>query len=192
MSRGVSATVFCVMGSARSLSTTRHRRICRSALSRNRRNRHPNPHQSLIQLEHQQMAKKRKKQTTTRPSKRALTASQIFNASKNARLRVPVPEWGGHVFVRAVRQCDFNDLLTALGGSDLSMDEKFSRFVILVTCDENGDRIFKDSQYKDVIELGLPPMMRVMRLGMKFNNLSTHDVDELVGKSPTTPGSSSG
>ena len=136
--------------------------------------------------------KKRPTKPRTRTTSKALTASQIFNANKNARLRVLVPEWGGHVFVRAVRQCDFNDLLQALNVSGLNIDEKFSRFVILVTCDENGDRIFKDSQYQQVIELGLPAMMRVMRAGMKFNNLTTDDVDELVGKSPATPVSSSG
>ena len=136
--------------------------------------------------------KKRPTKRRTKAPSKALTAAQIFSATKNALERVEVTEWGGHVFVRAVRQCDFNALLAALKGSDLNMDEKFSRFVILVACDENGNRIFKDSQYQQVIELGLPAMMRVMRAGMKFNNLSTDDVDELVGKSPTTPGSSSG
>lgn len=124
--------------------------------------------------------------TTSKKTGRALTANQIFRASKNARECVEVPEWGGHVFVRAVRQCEFNDLLAAVGAADLDSNEKFARFVILVTCDQNGDRIFKDSQYKRVIELGLPAMMRVMRAGMSFNNLDEKDVEELAGKSPAT------
>lgn len=142
-----------------------------------------------------QTRKNRKKKPTksrTTTNNRALTAQQIFTANRNAKQRVDVPEWNGHVFVRAVRQSEFNDLVEALTDSDTELNEKFARFVILVTCDENGKRIFRKSQHAEVIELGVPGMMRVMRAGMDFNNLTDDDVDELVGKSPATPGSSSG
>lgn len=145
---------------------------------------------------HKKAARKKKpnnRRATTRPKTtgRALTARQIFSASKNAKLRVDVPEWGGHVFVRAVRQSEFNELVEALGDDDSDLNEKFAKFVILVTCDEDGERIFTKSQHKNVIELGVPGMMRVMRAGMEFNNLGDDDVDELVGKSRGTPSSSS-
>lgn len=129
--------------------------------------------------------RKKKKLTKTRTKKttsRALTKSQIFSANQNAKKRVEVSEWGGHVFVRAVRQSEFNELLEALADSDGDLNEKFARFVILVTCDENGKRIFAKSDHAQVIELGVPGMMRVMRAGMEFNNLGDEDVDELVGK----------
>ena len=134
----------------------------------------------------------KKTQKARTQTSKALTKSLIFRANKNAKRRVEVPEWGGHVFVRAVRQSEFNELLEAVGEADQPLNEKISRFVILVTCDKNGNRLFSDADHSKVIELGVAGMIRVMRAGMDLNNLDDDDIEEVVGNLPRTLRSSSG
>ena len=111
----------------------------------------------------------------------ALTRSAIRSANKSALKKVNVPEWGGDVYVSAIKANEFErfrDKIASNGQADKAM--MIGGLVSLVACDSQGKRLFTDDDAERVSEFALAPLLRVFRAAMKFNNLSEDDVDELV------------
>lgn len=115
-------------------------------------------------------------------SSKALNRKSIFSAARKQLKRVDVPEWGGAVYVRAIKACEFEVFQTQLAEAtgSVSKDTVMNCLVTLTACDAHGKRLFTDDDTKAVGELGLPPVLRVFRAAMKLNNLDENDVDELV------------
>ena len=81
----------------------------------------------------------------------ALNKEQILAAEDLPRELVPVPEWGGEIWVRAMTATErdkFEADLTERRGSkvEVNMANTRAKLCAKVICDEAGNRLFSDSE----------------------------------------------
>jgi len=109
-----------------------------------------------------------------------LDRKAIFKAVDLDVKKVDVPEWGGEVCVRGLTARE-RDHFEASIGTSANLDNLRARLVVLSLCDEDGARIFKDS---DAIELGKKNATVVNRLfdvARSMSGMTDADVQELEG-----------
>lgn len=109
-----------------------------------------------------------------------LDRKAIFKAVDLDVKKVDVPEWGGEVCVRGLTARE-RDHFEASIGTSANLDNLRARLVVLSLCDEDGERIFKDS---DAIELGKKNATVVNRLfdvARSMSGMTDADVQELEG-----------
>lgn len=112
-----------------------------------------------------------------------LSRDAIKSVSDCKLERVPVPEWGGDVFMKTLSGTErdqFED-----GYAEQKMKNFRSRFLVLTLCDEKGERIFGDD---DAAELGAKSSVVLNRLfekGWAINAFRPEDVDSLGNDSPS-------
>jgi hypothetical protein len=95
---------------------------------------------------------------------------------------IPVPEWGGDVFVKTLSGTERDAFEDAY--AENKMKAFRCRFLVLTLCDEDGDRLFGDG---DVAELGKKSSLVINRLFEKawdHNAFTTQAVDGLGEGSP--------
>lgn len=125
-----------------------------------------------------------------------LDKSKILAADDKPTVRVDVPEWGGHVFVRTMSagerdnyEAEIYDLSKGGKANDAKsmMANARARLLVRTLVDEEGNRLFEDS---DMEALGAKSGLvvdKVFTVARKVNGLSEADVDELVGNSNSGP-----
>ncbi len=117
-----------------------------------------------------------------------LTKESILSASDKKIEKLPVPEWGGEIFIKVMSGSErdrFEAWSIKQKGKSIvpDMDNIRSKLCVLTICDEAGERLFNDN---DVIELGKKSgaaLSRVMDAAQRINLISNEDIDELVGES---------
>lgn len=118
---------------------------------------------------------------------KVLSRAEILDADDRNITRVPVPEWGGDVFVRTMGG-DARDawelsnarLRKAAGGDNLaSMAGIRARLAAAAMCDEQGESLFS---VDDVVRLGRKSgaaLDRVFDAARKINGMGDDEVAEL-------------
>ena len=107
----------------------------------------------------------------------------ILDAKDSKTEKIEVPEWGVTVNVTTMSGVDrdsFEGEMHALKGG---LDNLRSRLVVRCLCDDEGKRIFDDS---DAVELGKKSgvvLCRLFDIARKLNPLSEDDVEKLAGNS---------
>lgn len=99
-------------------------------------------------------------------------------------LRVEVPEWKGHVFVRQVTAKE-----AASFDQNVAQDEA-SRIALIVArcvCRENGERVWKDSDVGKLNRMPVSGMMRIAQAVGSLNGLTEEAVAALGEASTVTP-----
>jgi len=129
-----------------------------------------------------------------------LTREQILQANDLPRERVPVPEWGGELFVRTMTGSERDAfesesvIFESKGRTAPNMDalnQTRARLCARTICDEQGQRLFSDA---DVAALGAKSsaaLDRVYEAASRLNKISTQDVEELAKNSASAPGGAS-
>lgn len=121
-----------------------------------------------------------------------LDKTKIFAADDKPLERVEVPEWGGHVFVRTMSagerdayEAELYDLSQGGKKKDAKsmMDNARARLLVRTLVDEKGERLFEDSDIKDLGGKSGLVVDRIFTVARKVNGLTEADVDELVGNS---------
>lgn len=120
----------------------------------------------------------------------------ILSASDATTEDVDVPEWGGTVRVRGLSGTErdqFESSMLVKRGKhrDVSLVNARAKLVSLAVIDENGERVFSDS---DVVALGhksAAALTRVYEVASRLSGLSDEDVDELEGNSGAAPSGAS-
>lgn len=82
---------------------------------------------------------------------------------------VETPEWpayNGQIFVRKLTAADLDRFYAV----DSDESER-ARFVCLVACNADGDRIFKDSDAADVAKFEFETINRISIEGQRFNGM---------------------
>jgi len=113
----------------------------------------------------------------------ALSKAAIL-AAKDTKLSeaIPVPEWGGDVFVKTLSGTERDAFEEAY--SEQKMKSFRARFLVLTLCDDKGQRLFEDS---DVAEIGKKSSVVINRLfeeSWKHNAFTNEAVESLGEGSP--------
>ncbi len=113
----------------------------------------------------------------------ALSKTAIL-AAKDTKLSdpVPVPEWGGDVFVKTLSGTERDAFEDAY--AENKMKAFRCRFLVLTLCDDKGQRLFEDG---DVAELGKKSSVVINRLfesAWKHNAITNEAVESLGEGSP--------
>lgn len=104
--------------------------------------------------------------------------------------RVEIPEWGGEsVHIREITATE-RDLYEgrALEKKGLAKYQDLrAGFLVLTLCDDQGRRLFEDSDLAEVGKLPAGVADRLWGHAMRLNRMFKEDVEELAGNSGTAP-----
>ena len=122
----------------------------------------------------------------------ALNKEAILSADDLKQEVIQVPEWKGEVIIRTMtgEERDAFD-------SEMIRDDKKSfkniraRFLSLIICDEQGNRLFDDKEITQLGKKSAAALDRLFSAGQKLNRLSNDDIEELAGNSEPTQKDSS-
>lgn len=118
------------------------------------------------------------------------TRDTILESNDLQRVAVPVPEWGGDdccVYVRTLTAAERDhfegSMLEDRGGKSKATNLKNirARFAVLTVVDEEGTRIFEDSDAEELGKKSAQVVDRLFSAAQKQNGMSADDVDELAG-----------
>ena len=112
----------------------------------------------------------------------ALNKEAILSADDLKQEVIQVPEWKGEVIIRTMtgEERDAFD-------SEMIRDDKKSfkniraRFLSLIICDEQGNRLFDDKEIAQLGKKSAAALDRLFSAGQKLNRLSNDDIEELAG-----------
>ena len=110
----------------------------------------------------------------------ALSKAAILKANDTKlSAAIPVPEWGGDVYVKTLSGTERDSFEEAYAES--KMKQFRARFLVLTLCDESGERLFDDS---DVEELGKKSSVVINRLfeASWGHNAFTNEAVESLGE----------
>lgn len=113
-----------------------------------------------------------------------LTKEQILAADDLPTKEVPVPEWGGSVFVRTMTGIE-RDAMEAeaivMRGESVEMNRENTRGRLLARaiCDAGGNRLFTDADAPALGKKSGAALSRLYDVASKLNRLTAADVDEL-------------
>lgn len=121
-----------------------------------------------------------------RPEEIELTREAILSANDLKAVKVPVPEWGGVVYVGVMTGAErdsFEAQRIDQRGSDVkvNLDNVRAHLAARTLCDSQGKRLFS---VKDVVALGQKSgaaLQRVYEAAMRINRVTADDVEELAG-----------
>ena len=113
----------------------------------------------------------------------ALTAEQILAADDAGLLEVPVPEWGGSVYVRvmSVGERDSYERMW-IGKRETGVENFRTEYLARVLCDEKGKLLFTRQQTDALAAKSGAVMGRLFDAAMKHNYMQ-EDAVEQAGKS---------
>ena len=117
----------------------------------------------------------------------ALTKEQILEAQDIQREEVEVPEWGGTVYVKALTAAERDQYESTIieFGMDgkprkMRLDKIRTLLAAMTICDEDGARIFKDSEIAAIGGKSAAALERVIEVAQRLSGISQNDVEELA------------
>lgn len=113
-----------------------------------------------------------------------LTRDQILAADDLKTERLEVAEWGGTVIVRTMTGADRDELEAAIVGADgRSKDATILRakVVALSVVDEEGNRLFKFEEARELAKKSAAALARVAKVAMRLSAITDEAVEEIKG-----------
>ena len=121
-----------------------------------------------------------------------LTRKQILGAEDLPRVKVEVPEWRGHVYVKTMtgRERDGWEVGVAEkeGAGAKTIRAKLAAVVIV---DEQGKCLFGEKDVAALQEKSCAALDRVFEAADKLNHITGRDIEELAGNSGGGPAAAS-
>lgn len=110
-----------------------------------------------------------------------LSKADIIGAQDIAKELVPVPEWGGDIYVIALSERERDRLLKSLTKEGkVSVDDIRSRWCAYCIVDESGQRLFiEEADIEALAAKSAIAIDRVFAAVERMNALSSKAVDEL-------------
>lgn len=128
-----------------------------------------------------------------------LTKDQILSASDRPTEEVPVPEWGGSVFVRTMSGTDrdaFEQDIIDARKHDAERAEQSdapvksteltnirARLAVKTICDAEGNRLFGDDDADTLGKKSGKALDRIFDVAQRLNGIGQKEVEELEGNS---------
>jgi hypothetical protein len=130
-------------------------------------------------------------------AKRSLTRENILQAQDIQTEEVEVPEWGGTVLVRGLmgeeRDALEASMIEGKGKNyNVNLRNLRAKLVARSVVDENGKRIFEDSDIAALGKKSATALARVYDVAQRLSGLSNEDVGELTKNSKAAPSEGSG
>jgi hypothetical protein len=115
----------------------------------------------------------------------ALTREEILGREDLPLEEVPVPEWGGAVWVRTISAAERDAWeASTYGDGKGDVRERLAnlraRLVCLCACSANGDRLFTDADAGKLGGKSAAAVDRLFDVAQRLNGLGPRDVEELV------------
>lgn len=113
-----------------------------------------------------------------------LTKDQILSANDVRARDVEVPEWGGSVRVRGMmgtERDDYEQKMVERRGNKIeaNLTNARARLVSMCVIDEAGDRLFSESDVKQLGSKSAAALTRVYEVASQLSGLSADDMEEL-------------
>ncbi len=108
-----------------------------------------------------------------------LSRDEILSKDDLQRELVPVPEWGGEVYISAMSGSMRDAWEQTLVAEKASMENIRARLVVVTAVDEKGAPLFSA---KDAVALGRKSsaaLDRCVRVAQRLNRLTASDLDDL-------------
>lgn len=113
----------------------------------------------------------------------ALTKDEILAADDRPRKLVPVPEWGGEVYVQTMsgkaRDLWEASIVTSTGKPNL--EDMRAKLAAACIVDENGGTLFTEADIPALSRKSAAALDRVVKVAQVLNRLSGADLEELKG-----------
>ncbi len=109
-----------------------------------------------------------------------LSRDEILSKDDLQRELVPVPEWGGEVYISAMSGSMRDAWEQTLVTEKASMENIRARLVVVTAVDEKGAPLFSA---KDAVALGRKSsaaLDRCVRVAQRLNRLTASDLDDLA------------
>lgn len=121
-----------------------------------------------------------------------LSKDDILRAEDLPRELVDVPEWGGAVMVRGLSASErdaFEASIVELRGKDrrIHLENIRAKLASLTICDEQGNRLFSDSEVTALGKKSAQAVQRVFDVAQRLSGISETDVEELAKNSGSGP-----
>ena len=114
-----------------------------------------------------------------------LKRDDILQADDIKRELVPVPEWGGDVYVKGMTGAErdkFEGSLITMRGKDkqMNMANIRAKLASMTICDEKGKRLFNENDVQALSQKSAAALQRVFAVAQKLSGISDEDVEELA------------
>lgn len=115
-----------------------------------------------------------------------LSAQQIIEAKDRVIRRVPVPEWGGAVYVRSMSSGEKEKYISSVRrrvgkgrnvSEEIVLEESSAKLAQQTLCDKNGTLLFSAAQVKLLSARSAKAMQRVVDAAAELNGLD-EDAEE--------------
>lgn len=124
----------------------------------------------------------------------ALSRDAILAAEDRTIEEVPVPEWGGSVFVKSLTGSEADANLAAqLTSGRRDFSTYHAETAAACICDESGAALFTRADIDALGRKSAAALGRVVKVAQRLNGLTAEDEAAVVKNSPTaSPGADSG
>lgn len=114
-----------------------------------------------------------------------LSKKDILEIADIKKQLVPVPEWGGEVYVKGLTGAErdkFESELVTIRGKEqvVNMANARAKLAAMSICDENGKRLFGESDVQALSQKSGAALQRIFAVAQKLSGLSDDDVEELT------------
>lgn len=124
--------------------------------------------------------------------KSMLSRESILARTALKTVRVEVPEWGGHVFVKELsgHERDRWELLSYQAAKGTVQDVS-ARLLVFAICDAEGKTLFTEDDVPSLSALSGAALNRLWDAALKLNRIGEKDVEDIAGNCSASPSGSS-
>ena len=124
-----------------------------------------------------------------------LTRDDILQADDLERRLVEVPEWGGSVWVRALRGDEYDEFQASIlegkgTNRQVNVRNLRAKLVVRAVVNEEGERLFDDADFEKVGKKSSAALNRLFTVAQELSAVDGDEVEALVGNSETGPSDS--
>lgn len=106
-----------------------------------------------------------------------LNREAILSANDSKMETIPVPEWGGEVFIKTISAGERDRWELAVQGKKI--EDIRSSLLVQCVCDDNGGLLFSPSDIGELSRKASAPIQRLFNAAVKLNRVSGEDIEEL-------------